>query len=124
MSISSRISLLMLLASWLVSGQAAIRQIEQAFELTPAQVQLPSRPDAQLTIRPCTGCQLLALRVTAATLWYSGLDQQQPAGQAAVLQIYSTASGNPQMLVHVFYEPHTRQVKRIMLDLPRGTEPR
>lgn len=124
MSISTRIGLLVLLASWLSTGQAAIRQIEQAFELIPAQVQLPSRPEAQLTIRPCADCPIVALRVTAATQWYAGLGEKQPAGQAAVLEIFREAGTDPQTLVHVYYEPQTLRVKRIVLDLRRGATPR
>lgn len=119
-----RISLIVLLASWLSGGQAAIRQIEQAFELTPQQLQLPSRPDAQLTIRPCANCRVVALRVTAATQWYAAMDEQQPAGQARVLEIYRTASSDPQTLVHVYYEAQTLRVKRIVLDLRRGAKAR
>jgi hypothetical protein len=115
---------LLLLVIWLSTGHATIRQIEQAFELAPAQIQLPARPDAQLTVRPCTGCRIVALRVTTATQWYSSLAEQQPAGQAAVLRIFRTASSNPQMLVHVFYEPQTLRVNRVALDLPRGVQPR
>jgi hypothetical protein len=124
MSISSRISLLVMLATWLSASQAAIRQIEQAFELTPAQLQLPSRPEAQLTIRPCTDCRIVVLRVTAATQWYAGLGEKQPAGQAAVLEILRAAGNDPQTLVHVYYEPQTLRVKRIVLDLHRGATPR
>lgn len=120
MSLSGKIALLVLLGTWLSAGQAAIRQIEQAFELTPAQVELPGRPDAQLTIRACASCRVVALHVTAATQWYSGMREQLPAGQAAVLEIYRTASSDPQTLVHVYYDPHTLRVKRIVLDLPRG----
>ncbi len=124
MSINSRIGLLVLLASWLSTGQAAIRQIEQAFELTPAQLQLPSRPEAQLTIRPCADSRIVALRVTAATQWYAGLAEKQPAGQAAVLEIFRTAGSDPQTLIHVYYEPQTLRVKRIVLDLRRGATSR
>ena len=124
MILSMRISLLVLLASWLSGGQAAIRQIEQAFELRPAQLQLPSRAEAQLTIRPCADCRVVALRVTAPTQWYAGMDEQQPAGQARVLKIYRTASSDPQTLVHVYYEAQTLRVKRIVLDLRRGAPAR
>ncbi|MBL8198679.1 MAG: hypothetical protein JNJ67_07045 [Chromatiales bacterium] len=124
MSVTSRISLLMLLAGWLSTGQAAIREIEQAFELTPAQVQLPSRPDAQLTIRPCAECRIVALRVTPATQWHAGLGKKQLAGQAAVLELLRRAGADPQTLVHVYYEPQTLRVKRIVLDLRRGATTR
>ncbi len=124
MNIRLQSAAFLLLATWLSAGHAAIRPIEQAFELGPAQVELPARPDAQLTVRPCAGCPIVALRVTAATRWYSSLIERQPAGQAAVLEIYRAASGNPQTLVHVFYEPQTLRVRRVVLDLPRATQPR
>jgi len=124
MNIRRRSTVLLLLTAWLSAGHAAIRQIEQAFELGPAQIELPGRPDAQLTVRPCVGCPIIALRVTAATRWYSGPGEQQPVGQAAVLEIYRTASSNPQTLIHVFYEPQTLRVRRVVLDLPRGGQPR
>jgi hypothetical protein len=124
MNMGKRIGLLVLLAIWLPAGQAAIRQIEQAFELRPEQLQLPARPDAQLTIRPCANCRVVALQVTAKTLWYAGMAERQPAGQAAVLEIYRTASSDPRTLVHVYYEPQTLRVKRIVLDLPQGVKPR
>lgn len=120
MNAGMRASLLLLLASWLPAGEAALRQIEQAFELTPAQLRLPARPDAQLTIRPCAKCRVVALQVTATTLWYAGMTERQPAGQAAVLETYRTAGSDPRTLVHVYYEPRTLRVKRIVLDLHPG----
>lgn len=120
MNIRLQSAVLLLLSTWFSAGHATIRQIEQAFELSPAQIQLPARPDAQLTVRPCADCRVVALRVTAATQWYSSLSERQPAGQPAVLEIYHTASSNPQTLVHVFYEPQTLRVTRVVLDIPRG----
>jgi hypothetical protein len=119
---TQRATIFLLLAVWLSVGHTAIRQIEQAFELNPTQLEIPTRPDAQLTVRPCAGCQIVALRVTAATRWYSSFDEQQPVGQATVLEIYRTLSRNPRTLVHVFYEPQTLRVSRVVLDLPRGAK--
>ncbi len=118
MNIRTQCAILLLLAGWLSAGHTTIRQIEQAFELRPTQVQLPTRPDAQLTVRPCTDCPIVALRVSAATRWYTSMTAQQPASQAEVLEIYRTASSNQQTLVHVFYEPQTLRVQRVMLDIP------
>lgn len=124
MNIRAQCAIFLLLAGSLSAGHAAIRQIEQAFELTPAQLELPARPDAQLTIRPCTGCRIVALRVTPATQWYSSLAERRPVGQAAVLEILRTASSDPQTLIHVFYEPQTLRVSRVVLDIPQGVQPR
>jgi hypothetical protein len=123
MSRGNQLGLLVLLALWLPASEAALRQIEQAFELRPEQLQLPARPDAQLTIRRCPGCRVVALQVTTTTLWYAGMAERKPAGQAAVLKIYRTASNDPHTLVHVYYEPRTLRVRRIVLDLPQGTTP-
>ena len=83
--------LLLLLPVWLSVGHAAIRQIEQAFELRPAQLELPARADAQLTVRPCNGCPVVALRVTAATQWYAA-----PANSSLpVRQQYWSFTGQP-----------------------------
>lgn len=115
-----RAIILLLLSAWLSAGHAGLRQIEQAFELSPAQLELPTRPDAQLTVRPCAGCRIVALRVTAATRWYSSLSEQPPVGQAAVLEIYRAANRDPRTLVHIFYEPQTLRVSRVVLDLSPG----
>ena len=75
-------------------------------------------------MRSCADCRIVALRVTAATQWYAGLAEKQPAGQAAVLEIFRTAGSDPQTLIHVYYEPQTLRVKRIVLDLRRGATSR
>lgn len=99
-------------------AHATLRTIEQAYELTRSQVQLPGRPEGALTVRPCTDCRPVVLRVTAATGWFSRVGAPKPDGQATVLAAFRAAAAIPGTLVYVYYEPQTRRVKRIVLDVP------
>ena len=109
---------LLLLITVSLPAAATLRTIEQAYELTRSQVQLPGTPEGGMTVRPCPTCPPVTLRVTTATAWFNGPGTRQPAGQAAVLAAFRTAATNPKTLVYVFYEPQTRRVKRIVLDAP------
>ena len=99
-------------------ASATLRTIEQAYELTRSQVQLPGTPEGGLTARPCSTCRPVILRVTTATAWFNGPGTRQPVGQAAVLAAFRAAAADPKMLVYVYYEPQTLRVKRIVLDAP------
>ena len=99
---------------------AALRTIEQAYELTPSQVQLPGAASGGLTIRKCPTCSPIVLRVTEATAWFSAPREQPPAGQAAVLAALEAAGGRARVLIFVYYEPQTLRVKRIVLEVPAG----
>lgn len=107
----------LLLASTLPAG-ATLRTIEQAYELTRNQVQLPGRPEGTLTVRPCPDCRPVVLKVTAATAWFSRPGTREPAGHTAVLAAFRAAAASPGTLVYVYYEPQTRRVKRVVLDVP------
>jgi hypothetical protein len=99
-------------------ASATLRVIERAYELTRSQVQLPTTPEGGLTVRPCPTCRPVSLRVSAATTWFSRPGTRQPAGQAAVLEAFRAAATNPKTLVYIYYEPQTRRVKRVVLDVP------
>lgn len=99
-------------------ASATLRAIEQAYELTRDQVRLPSAEHASLTVRLCATCTPVVLQVTKATAWFSAPGEQPPAGQAAVLAAFAAAASDPGVLVHVYYEPQTKRVKRIVLDAP------
>lgn len=103
---------------------ATLRTIEQAHELTRSQVQLPDKPEGSLTVRPCPTCKPVILRVTTATAWFIAPGAVKAAGQPAVLAAFKASAINPQTLVYVYYEPQTRRVKRIVLDVPTPVVPR
>jgi hypothetical protein len=56
--------------------------------------------------------------VTTATGWFIAPQTRKAAGQPALLAAYKAAAANPATLVYVYYEPQTRRVKRIVLDVP------
>lgn len=112
------LALTILTGSLSAGAVASLRTVEQAYELARSEVQLPGSPDGLLTLRPCSGCRPLALRVTAATAWYSQPGRRSPDGQAAVLTAFRQAAATPGTLVYVYYEPQSRRVKRVVLDVP------
>jgi len=108
----------LLLLTWALPAGASLGTIEQAYELSRRDVQLPGRPEGNLTVRPCPTCKTVQLRVTAATGWFIAPQTRKAAGQPALLAAYKAAAANPATLVYVYYEPQTRRVKRIVLDVP------
>jgi hypothetical protein len=66
----------------------------------------------------------VVLQVTAATAWFDRPGTRQPAGQSAVLAAFRASAANPATLVYVYYEPQTRRVKRIVLDVPAAVSRR
>lgn len=118
-------ALLLSVAPWIAPpAGATLRTIEQAYELTRSQVQLPGRAEGALTVRTCADCRPVILRVTAATAWFTRPGTREPGGQAAVLAAFRASATNPGTLVYVYYEPQTRRVKRIVLDAPpTGSRP-
>jgi hypothetical protein len=110
---ASRLATLLLLLGAALPAAATLRAIEQAYELTRSQVQLPGKPEGTLTVRPCPECRPVVLRTTAATAWYRRPGTPEPVGHAAVLAAFRAAAANPATLVYVYYEPQTRRVKRV-----------
>ncbi len=99
----------------------ALRSVEQGLELEPAQVTLPSRSDAPLTVRRCPSCAVMRLGITAATRWQSGADEGD-VGRAAFAAALATAARQPGTLVHVYYDPAQDTVTRVVLDTPLGAQ--
>lgn len=117
---SAGVLLAALLLGAALPASATLRTIEQAYELTRSQVQLPGGPEGTLTLRPCPDCRFVALRTTAATAWFTQPGARQPAGHAAVLAAFRAAATNPATLVYVYYEPQTLRVRRVVLDAPNA----
>ncbi len=107
----------LLLACLALPAGASLGTVEQAFELLPSQVQLPDRSPAGLTVRPCPTCPPVILQVTADTAWFARPGLRQPAEQAAVLEAFRAAANSKTTLVYVYYEPRTRRVNRVVLDV-------
>lgn len=108
----------LLLLACSLPAAATLRTIEQAYELSRSEVRLPGKPDGGLTVRPCPTCKPVVLRVTTATAWFIAPQTRKAAGQPAVLAAFKASATNPRTLVYVYYEPQTRRVNRIVLDVP------
>lgn len=108
----------LLLVGLTLPAAGTLRANEQAYELTRNQVQLPGKPEGGLTVRPCSTCKPVVLRVTTATAWFIAPETTKAAGQEAVLAAFKAAATTPATLVYVYYEPQTQRVKRIVLDVP------
>ncbi len=111
----------LLLLIWALPAAASLGTIEQAYELSRRDVQLPGRPEGNLTVRPCPTCKPVLLRVTTATGWFIAPQTRKAVAQPALLSAYKAAAANPATLVYVYYEPQTRRVNRIVLDVPAPT---
>lgn len=98
-----------------VPASAALRSIEQALELTPAQVTLPGSGGGKTVVRRCTGCPPELLEVTAETVCLVA-----PGDTVVPLQEFLDAVREAEpargALLVFFYDPDTRRVKRIRLE--------
>jgi hypothetical protein len=103
----------------LASGAgAALERIEEAFEVALTQVELPLHEAGQLRLTPCAGCERVALPVGSRTRYLIGYD-----GDGQPLEAFREAAvgvGDPRSaLVVVIYDTGTREVTRLILDVPR-----
>jgi hypothetical protein len=94
---------------------AALRDVEAAYELGPAQVSLPAAVDGTVAVRRCAGCAPDLLRVDAATA-YSLRPGTANIGLDALRREAARVSGRPRTSIFVYYDPRTRVVRRIVLD--------
>jgi len=99
-------------------ARAVLKAVEQAYELAPSAVRVPTASDAPLTVFPCAKCRAVPLRVKATTAWYVTSPPGQATSQAEFLKALRAAGANPRALIYVYYEPRTRHVTRLVLDAP------
>lgn len=105
------------LAALLASGasHAALKAIEAALELEPAQALLPTNANGQLVARPCVGCRPQVLRVDAATR-YLVRPGREPVSFAEFGKAYAPAARRASAMLFVYYDPRTRLVRRLVLE--------
>lgn len=107
-----------LLLSLASPARAVLKDIEQAYELAPAAVRVPTVSEGNLTLFPCAKCPPVSLRVTPATAWFTAVPPGRATSQDEFLKIMRKAAANRQTLIYVYYEPRTRRVTRLVLDAP------
>ncbi len=98
------------------TARAALEIVENAFEVTPRQIEWPTYDEGRLVVRPCHGCEAVALTVNDQTVYYLGFTNPRLSRQELIRK--ATSSGNSKYtMVYLFYRPENRQVTRIVLDL-------
>lgn len=118
-SLNLLLALFMLIAiifTWAMTAQAALEIVEDAFEVTPRQIEWPTYDEGRLVVRPCSGCEAVALTVSDQTGYYLGFDSPRLSRQELISK--ATTGGNSEnSFVYLFYRPENKQVTRVVLDL-------
>lgn len=97
------------------TARAALEIVEDAFEVTPRQIEWPTYDEGRLVVRPCSGCEAVALTVSDQTGYYVGFNSPRLSRQALIQK--ATSGGNfENSMVYLFYRPEDRQVTRVVLD--------
>jgi uncharacterized protein YaiE (UPF0345 family) len=98
------------------AARAALEIVEDAFEVTPGQIEWPTYDEGRLVVHPCPGCEAVALTVNHQTGYYLGFTNPGLSRQELIRK--ATSSGNSEnILVYLFYRPENRQVTRVVLDM-------
>jgi hypothetical protein len=97
------------------SAAAALKDVEAAYELGPAQLSLPAAENGNVAVRRCAGCAPDLLRVDAGTA-YSLRPGAGNIGLEALRREAARVAGRPRTSFFVYYDPRTRVVRRIVLD--------
>lgn len=97
------------------AGHAALKTIEEAFELILGQVTLPASDTGTLVVRRCAGCKPEVLRVDAATR-YLLRRSPTPVTRKVFTGAAAQVAGRSDAMILVYYDPQTRGVRRLILE--------
>ncbi len=106
----------LLVLGTMTQAQAALRNLEQAYELVPGQLMLPAAASGNLTVHRCPGCAAETLQLDAHT------EFQVLPGTPAVVDFdtlrrkMAQFRHRPRTSLFVYYDPVTRIARRIVLD--------
>jgi hypothetical protein len=118
-----KIRITVLAAFLLLAGtaaQATLKAIQEAFELSLDQVVLPANDTGQLVVHRCAGCKPETLRVAADTQYFIR-PATRPVSLDDARKAAGKAAGRRQASAYVYYDPKTRTVRRLVLDLAQST---
>ncbi len=97
------------------TARAALEIIEEAFEVTPRQIEWPTYDEGRLVVHPCPGCEAVALTVSDQTGYFLGFTSPRLSRQELIRKATSGGTFENGM-VYLFYRPEDRQVTRVVLD--------
>lgn len=91
---------------------AALDALEQAYELSLADVQLPHSTTGRTVVRACEGCDEVVLRVEPATTYHV-----RAGGEPVSLADFKAVAANMErsQLITVFYSTSTLAVTRLVV---------
>ena len=106
-----------LLGAMASTAQAALRALEEAYELNASLVERwPSSDVGSLVLRPCPNCEPVMLRVDANTLYRLGM-RGAVITRAELVERQALLRDRRNTFVYVFYEPGSRIATRVVLDV-------
>jgi len=95
-----------------LTAEAALRNIENAYETSPRLVSLPADQAGLLTVRECPRCASVTLRTGRQTRWMLGAGGP---GEVTLAKFREASALNADRLLTVFYDIKTRLVTRVVL---------
>lgn len=97
--------------SW---GYRVVEQIEEAYELSIGELELPDRVSGSVTFRPCDTCSIISLRLqTSSRFRIDGTELDFTEFAAAVLRIQESDDSGNQAIAGVFISMSTGILTRI-----------
>ncbi len=106
---------LLILLCATMSTQAALKAVEEVYELGLRGVTLPSAATGQMLVRRCANCRSEPLRVDATTRFFVR-PAAAPVSLADLRAAASRAALRRAPYVYVYYEPRSRIARRVVLD--------
>ena len=102
-------------ASFAPSAGAALRIVEDAYELTKAQIlRWPLGSGDRLVFRRCGDCATETLKLTERTTFAGSFDGTEIALDEMLRRKTSLRSGDGHVIT-VFFSPETREITRLVL---------
>lgn len=96
---------------WSAGAESALQNVENAYEISPAQMVLPASDVGQLTIRQCITCKPVLLATNAQTVYLIGTH----SAPVPLAKFRAAASKNDKQLVVVYYRLDSKIVTRVVL---------
>ena len=101
---------------WLSTGWSyrIVEQLEDAYELSIADLNLPDRANGSVSFQPCAGCAIVSLRLQAGSVFrVDGVELDFADFLSAVTRIQDSDGSENRAIVGVFFSASTGVLTRI-----------
>lgn len=97
-----------------------LEEVENSFELTLAEVQLPTSATGAVSFRGCDGCRATTLRVTTSTKYLiDGTEVALAELQRIAEELRQSSSRGEDVFTGVYFDLASSEVTRISIRRPR-----